>query len=318
VIRRNVDLAEHTNYKIGGPARFFADVASTEELSAIVDEWNAKKQSLPKEEQKMFVIGGGSNVLVDDEGYRGLIILNNIKSIDEQERLKITFGSGLLVAEAVDYCIAKSLSGLEWAGGLPGTVGGAVRGNAGAFGGETKDNCLSAESMNIKTLKLSTRDSRDCRFAYRSSCFKTEEGRDEIITRATFAFKPGERLEIAKLSQEKIDYRISHQPLDYPSAGSTFKNIPIEQVPERWQREFADQVKTDPFPVMPAAWMLSEAGLKGKKIGGAMFAEKHPNFLINLGGASSKDVLALIELAKKTVLEKFSVDIETEIIYLKP
>lgn len=313
MIKQNVSLKDYTYYGIGGPASYFLEVSSTKDLIAGLREWNEIPESAS---QKIFIIGGGTNVLASDEGFDGLVIKNSICAI-KREGTRISFGSGLPFESAVEFAIQNSLSGFEWAGGLPGSIGGAVRGNAGAFGGETKDNVASVESLNLEDLETKIYANSECQFTYRSSVFKSKLSGQEIILSATFDFVPGNQAEISKAVTEKIKYREDHQPLEYPSAGSTFKNIPLDQVPKEWQERYADKIKTDPFPVMPVAWLLSEAGLKGKRIGNAQFSEKHPNFLVNLGGAKSSDVLSLIQLAQKTVWDKFNTKIETEIIYLQ-
>src|SRR5690606_28079276 len=137
----------------------------------------------------------------------------------------------------------NSLSGLEWAGGLPGTVGGAVRGNAGAFGGETKDNVYEVESISLDSLKIIKRNNKECRFDYRDSIFKSESGKRELILKVKFKLQKGDEKTIKERTQEKIDYRIDRHPLNYPNIGSTFKNIPIQKVKKEVLEEFKDSIK---------------------------------------------------------------------------
>ncbi|MFA5927175.1 MAG: UDP-N-acetylmuramate dehydrogenase [Patescibacteria group bacterium] len=316
MIKENIQLNDYTHYKIGGPARYFLEVSSTEELIGGLKDWHAISTDLPPEARKRFVLGSGTNLLVDDRGYNGLIIRNSIK-FKNRDGNEVVFGGGLLFQEAIDFCIENSLSGIEWAGGLPGTVGGAVRGNAGAFGGETKDTVLEVESINLTTTNTIVRNNHECRFAYRHSIYKTDAAKDELITSAKFSLTPGNKEEIERIANEKIAYRNSRQPLRYPSAGSTFKNIDCAKAPADLVKKSADVIKNDPFPVIPVAHLLSECDLKGKSVGGAMISDMHPNFIVNTGNATASDIMSLIKMAQAAVQSKFNVSIEPEIMYLE-
>jgi UDP-N-acetylmuramate dehydrogenase len=315
MFKQNVPLKDYSRYQIGGPAAYFVEVFSIEELLQALKEWAKISAKFPKTKQKVYVLGAGTNLLISEKGFDGLVIHNCLGGI-VQKGEEVVVGSGVLLSELLDFCIANSLSGLEWAGGLPGTIGGAARGNAGAFGGETKDNVKEVLSIDLETLKESTRDRWECAFAYRYSIFKTEATKTEMILAVTLNLKEGKQAEIKKAIQEKIGYRNLKHPMEYPSIGSTFKNVKINKIPKKWQETFASSIKIDPFPVMPAAKFLIMAGVKGKKIGNAQIAEKHPNFIINLGDAKSKDVKALIAFAKEEVQRQFDVLLEEEIIYL--
>ncbi|OQA04610.1 MAG: UDP-N-acetylenolpyruvoylglucosamine reductase [bacterium ADurb.Bin400] len=315
MIKKNVPLNKYCHYRIGGLAKYFLEVNNIDDVINGLNEWKTISNGLNLASSNKFILGAGTNLLIDDHGYDGLVIRNNIRTINANNR-DITFGAGLLFSEAIDYCIDQSLSGFEWAGGLPGTVGGAIRGNAGAFGGETKDNIVNVTSVNIETLEIINRPFETCEFNYRSSIYKTLHAKDELIVNGTFRFEPGNQAAIKQAVQEKINYRQSHQPLQYPSAGSTFKNVDCRLASGRLIESCQHVLKTDPMPVIPVAHLLSEAGLKGTKIGGAMISEMHPNFIVNVDNATAKDVLDLINLAKKTIKNKYAVEIEPEIIYL--
>lgn len=317
LIQENVSLNQFSYYKIGGPARYFLAVSDFSELFAGLRDWQKIKAKLAPAARKEFIIGGATNLLIADEGFDGLIIHNNIKFVNSLGRNWFEFGAGLLVSEAIDFCLSNSLSGFEWAGGLPGTVGGAVRGNAGAFGGEIKDNIIEVKSFDLKAGIKRERNCQDCHFDYRNSIFKDGEGRGEIIISAVFCFSAGEQSEIKKAITTKIDYRQSHQPLEYPNAGSTFKNVDARGFSDKVMKKFKNVIKYDPFPVIPAAHLLSEARLKGKRIGCAEISKKHPNFIINLGGAKASDVLALIKIAQKKVREEFQISLQPEIILVR-
>lgn len=315
MLQENVLLSNYSRYKIGGPAAYFCEVSSKEELLKVLNEWGKISSNFPKAKQQMYILGGGTNILISEKGFDGLIIHNLITGI-HWDGEKLVVGSGVLVADLLSYCIENSLSGLEWAGGLPGTIGGATRGNAGAFGGETKDSVAEVLSINLETFKEITRDKRECIFAYRYSIFKTEVIRNEMILSVTLSLKKGKQAEIKKAIQEKIAYRNLRHPMEYPSIGSTFKNVKLDKISEKLKETLSASIKIDPFPVIPAAKFLIMADVKGKTIGDAQIAEKHPNFIINLGNAKSSDVKALIDFAKDEVKRKFDVTLEEEIIYL--
>src|ERR1035437_2133487 len=315
MFKQNVPLKDYSRYKIGGLAAYFLEVKSKEELSEGLKEWRKISAKFPEQRRKVYVLGAGTNLLISEKGFNGLIIHNVIGGI-EQRGEDLVVGSGVVIADLLNYCIENSLSGLEWAGGLPGTIGGATRGNAGAFGGETKDSVKEVLSLDLKTLKEKTRDKWECTFAYRYSIFKTAETKNEMILSIKLGLKEGKQAEIKKAIQEKIEYRNLRHPMEYPSIGSTFKNVKLDRIPEKWKEILIPSIKIDPFPVVPAAKFLILAGVKGKKIGDAQIAEKHPNFIINLGDAKSKDVKALINFAKDEVKREFNVALEEEIIYL--
>jgi UDP-N-acetylmuramate dehydrogenase len=305
-LQKNVLLKEYSNYKIGGTAKFLVEVSS-------VDELREAFTAVPSE--KIYVLGGGTKTLISDKGFDGLVIINKIEGI-EQEGDNVRVGSGTQMKDVLDYCIENSYSGLEWAGGLPGTIGGAVRGNAGSFKGETKDVVVQVESIDLKTLSEKVRDNAECKFGYRDSTFKSGVGSNDLITHVILRFVLGDKKEISEKIQQKIDYRINRQPLEYPSIGSTFKNIPLDSLSRELQEKFASFVKNDPFPMVPVTKLLALCDLKGKKVGGAMISDKQPNFIVNIDNATALDVKALIEIARNAVKEKFNLFLEEEVVHL--
>lgn len=303
-MQQNVPLKDFSNYGIGGPAKFFAELKSPNDLKEIdFSRFN-----------NLFILGGGTNVLIPDEGFNGLVVYNNLKKM-ELKGDELHLGAGELIEDILNFCVQNSLSGLEWAGGLPGTIGGAVRGNAGAFKGEIKDNVFSIQSFNVRTGKITTKTNKQCEFGYRMSFFKKNP--DEIITYVILKLVRGDKSSIEQQIQEKINYRFLKHPMEYPNIGSTFKNIPLTNLSEKLIKEFTAFIKNDPFPVVPTTKLLALAGLKGRREGDAQISEKHPNFIVNLRNARSSDVLKLIELAKKTVKEKWGIDLEEEIQILR-
>lgn len=303
-IMENVPLAAHCNYQIGGPARYFCDAANEDEIRAAISFAREKRAPI-------FILGSGTNLLFADEGFAGLVLKPNLTQIVLRGDI-VEIGAGALVSDLLNFTVAHSMSGLEWAGGLPGTVGGAVRGNAGAFKGEIKDRIVSVDSLDVDTLERISRDNAACRFAYRSSIFK-EKGGKEIILSTKIRMEKGEPEKIAAGIQEKINYRLQRHPMEFPNTGSTFKNVDLNFVPMKFREAFAKVIKLDPFPVIPTAFLITEAGLKGTRQGGAMVSTKHANFIINADHAKSADVKTLIVIVKQRVFEKFEIRLEEEI-----
>jgi UDP-N-acetylmuramate dehydrogenase len=311
MFQENIALNQYSNYKIGGPARYFAAVKTAEEVITAAAE--ARRLSAP-----IFVLGGGTNLLISDAGFPGLVMRAEFNALFLEAENRVRVGSGVLMKELVQFCIDNSLSGMEWAGGLPGTVGGAVWGNAGAFKGEMKDSLIATESVDITVEpKKITRTNPECQFGYRNSIFKMNAARGvtEVITELVFQFASGDQKAIAVSTQEKIDYRIAKQPLDYPNIGSIFKNTEISKVPAETLKRFEAKIKNDPFPVLPTAVLNDAAGLKGRTVGGAMVSPKHPNFIINsTGSATAADVKALMEIVRAEIKKQFGVELEQEVI----
>jgi UDP-N-acetylmuramate dehydrogenase len=324
ILRKNIPLSKYSNYKIGGPADYFFEAKKVDEIIKALDKWRSFRTSRNKK-NNIFILGAGTNILFDDKGYKGLIIKPKIEFIkkDGRDNLLLRVGAGVLMRNLLNFAISKNLSGLEWAGGLPGTLGGAIRGNAGAFGGKTKDIIKEVVSLDIsgRNPKIVRRKNKECDFGYRSSIFKKQSlgklGTREIIIEAVLVFKKGDKKSIKEIADKNVNYRKEKQPLEYPNIGSIFKNVNLKKIPKNKKKEFSAVIKTDPFPVMPAAHLISEAGLKGACFGGAMVSPKHPNFIVNVSKATSSDVENLIKLVKKKVKSKFGVELEEEIGYLK-
>ena len=316
--QENVLLSKFSNYKIGGYARFFFAAKNEREIRWAVAE--AKSKKLP-----IFILGGGTNLLMGEKGWDGLVLKPDIDVLKANGNVVVA-GAGVLMSDICSFAASKSLAGLEWAGGLPGTVGGAIRGNAGCFGGETKDSVVSVRSFDIKTMAIRERKRKDCAFDYRNSVFKKKKG-DEIILSVEFRFEKGEKKKITETMRKNIAYRIAHHPLEYPNIGSIFKNVPLsvfhKKGSKKYKKAVADttfalhgsqfSIKTEPFPVISAAKLISETGLCGVAFGGAMISPKHPNFIVNVFGADAHDVENLITLAKAEVRKKFGVTLEEEV-----
>lgn len=305
-IKKNVLLRNYTTFKIGGPAEYFLLALREKEILHAIKI--AKKLKLT-----IFVMGGGSNLLVSDKGVLGLVVKNNVSSPMILKKHNIVEApAGIVFGKVVDFSINKSLQGLEWAGGLPGTFGGAIRGNAGCFGAETKDVILSVRALD-NGLVLKKVSNAKCGFSYRSSIFKRENW---TVLSASVKLKKGDKKKLKVISDSHKSYRSQKHPLEYPNAGSIFKNVAVKELSLKFQKVFADKVKEDPFPIVPAAWFIIGAGLAGKKIGQAQISSKHSNYIVNLGGATAQDVIRLINLVQNKVKGKYGVILEPEVQFI--
>lgn len=312
IIKIGVSLAEHTSFRIGGNARYFLRASTLAELKKGLWQWKELSENFGSDEKRVFVLGGGTNLLVSENGFPGLVVHPEIKFIKSSDN-QVSVGAGQGLSSLVNFCLENSLVGLSWAGGLPGTVGGAVRGNAGAFGGETKDNILEVESLDIESLETKKRNRKECKFNYRDSVFKSGEGQNEIIVSARFVLVPGDSDSIKAEADDHIEYRKNRHPLHLPNAGSIFKNIPVEKVPAEILKKFEGHIKDDPFPVLPAAKIIADSGIVGHTIGGAQVSTTHPNFIVNIGNATSQNVKDLIAFEQKVIKEKYDINLEPEI-----
>lgn len=305
-IQENIPLAPLTTFRIGGPAKFFAEVKNEEELTEALKY--AKDNNLG-----FFVLGGGGNVLVSDAGFNGLVIkmkFNEIKvDINNSE---IQSDAGVSLAKIVKESVENSLTGMEWAAGIPGTVGGAIRGNAGAYGGDMESVIVSVKTLNTDSLQLTARNKDDCHFGYRESIFK--QNKNLIILSAVFKLQKGNKEESQKKIQETIKQRASKQPKG-SSAGSFFVNPVVNN--EKLIKEFEEASgKKSKAGKIPAPWIIERAGLKGKKIGGAMVSDIHANYIVNTGDATAEDVIMLASFIKQQVRDKFGVELREEVQYI--
>jgi len=308
IIEKNKIIAPLTNFKIGDEALYFVTLENLEDIYDFLEL--KEKFNLP-----IFILGGGTNLLFDK--FNGFVIKTKFKNFEILEPYVLKIGSNFLVSEVLEKLCEMGFSGFEWAGGLPGEIGGAIRGNAGCFGGEIKDLVIEVEALNLKTGEIKIFKKEEIEFEYRNSFFK--KNKEWLILSGIFKFNQGEKEKIKKEIEEKINYRKERHPLEYPNAGSIFKNINFEKAPEKLKNLALEKnkVKNDPFPVIPTAFVISELGLKGFKIGKAQISEKHANFIINLGGATFKDVYSLIDYIKKKVEDEFEVKLEEEIEIVK-
>lgn len=303
-VQEHVPLAPYTNYHIGGPAKYFAVARS-------VDDVQAGIAAAREREVELFVLAGGTNLIVPDEGVNRFVLKIELGGV-QIDGMIATAGAGASMGELVDATVAASLAGLQWAGGLPGSVGGAVRGNAGAFGGEIRDSLTLVRAITSEG-ELQTFQHHDCQFGYRESVFKRNGA---VILEAIFELEQGDRSKLESEVEAHQQYRRERHPLEYPNAGSTFKNVPLERIPPAFLAEWSHKVKQDPFPIMPVAVIIAAAGLTGYRVGDAQVSTKHTNYIVNLGHATYHNVTTVIEHIKATIKEKYGIELEEEILVL--
>ncbi len=278
----NEPMKLHTTFRIGGNARLFIEPQSEAELALVVKKCDGCNLDY-------FVLGNGSNLLVSDDGVSKVIIHlgKGFDLLEMPDETTIIAHAGASLSSVCRFALSNGLSGLEFAYGIPGSVGGAAYMNAGAYGGQMSDVVFSCGHID-KNGNYGCLSGDELSFGYRKSAYCSD---DLIITRVFFKLKKGNKEDIEAKMNELIQRRIDKQPLNFPSAGSVFKR------PEGYF----------------AGALIEQSGLKGKRVGGAAVSEKHAGFIVNTGNATCGDVVELIELCRKTVFEKFKVNLETEI-----
>lgn len=282
-LKQNESMKNHTSFKIGGECDYFVMPENSQQLKEVVAK--AKELNIP-----VFVLGKGSNILVLDGGIPGIVIsmagINDIEINGDE----ITAGAGVSVANLCTTALQNGLSGIEFAYGIPGSVGGGLYMNAGAYGGQFSDAVIRAEYITSDG-ELIAVEAKDMALGYRTSIFKQNGG---IILSATFKLSKGNADKIKAAMEDYMDRRKSKQPLEFPSAGSTFKR------PEGYF----------------AGALIEQNNLKGVSVGGAMVSEKHAGFVINYDNATAKDVKGLMAKIQKIVKENNGVELEPEIIFV--
>ncbi|MEK6222236.1 MAG: UDP-N-acetylmuramate dehydrogenase, partial [Chloroflexota bacterium] len=283
-LKENEPLARHTSSRIGGPADFLITVNSSKGLADAILQ-------LAQLSVQFEILGGGSNLLVSDAGFRGVVILNkarNMRFAEVGNTPSVFAESGSNFGALARKAAQKGFAGLEWAGGIPGTLGGAIFGNAGAHGSEIADNLVLAEVLHIEKGKQTWKNNQ-FGFQYRNSVLNDSQGKVFVLS-ATLALETGNAKEIEAKMDEYVSFRRKTQPPG-ASMGSMFKNP---------DGDFAGR-------------LIDAAGLKGKQIGAAQISELHGNFFLNHGNAMAEDVYTLLKFAQKTVAEKFNVNLKFEI-----
>ena len=281
----NEPMAKHTTFKVGGPCDLLMQPETEQELVEAIQQCKATGEPY-------FVIGNGSNLLVKDAGIRGtVIVISNLYSAVEpvpEQPYMLRAQAGVLLSKLAKTAYQMQLSGLEFASGIPGTLGGGIYMNAGAYGGELSQVIVQTRYYDQERGQVKTLTGEEHEFSYRHSVFQTNKN---IILESTLQLKPGNADEIKAMMDDFSMRRKSKQPLEYPSAGSTFKR------PEGY---FAGK-------------LIEDAGLRGFAIGGAQVSEKHCGFVINRGDATADDILRVIAHVKEEVLRQFGVELEEEV-----
>lgn len=301
-VHEKVFLSPLTTFRIGGPARYLYLAKSRKDIGQAIKI--ARECHLP-----FFILGGGSNLLVSDEGFDGLVIQVKSSKLKVKSDGKINAEAGVPLGAVVAASIKAGLTGLEWTVGIPGTIGGAICSNASAYSHWISELVLEVETLD-EAGRVKTLSNKGCQFKYHESVFKH---RSWVILEASFRLKKGNQEEGQKLIQQYLEDRRRRIP-PYPSAGSVFKNIVLsDQGPEFKEIIPKEKIKGG---MVPAGYLIEQCGLKGKQIGKAKIFEEHANFIVNLGEAKASEVVALINLCKKEVKEKFGIKLEEEICYL--
>lgn len=290
-VLENEPLSKHSSFKIGGLARYAVFPENKEQMIIAIE--SARQGGV-----KHIIVGNGSNLLFDDDGFDGVVIFTkNMSSAEYIHTVSGTFiraECGRSLTELASETGKKhGLTGLEFAYGIPGTLGGAVYMNAGAYGGQMSDVVIETEYYDPVSNEIKVIGKDEHLFSYRHSVFA--EHPEYVILSTLIELKEGDAEEIFAAMSKNINARKEKQPLEYPNAGSTFKR---------------------PAGNLFAGKLIEDSGLKGYTVGGAQVSEKHAGFTVNRGGATCRDVLAVIEHTKKTVLEKFGVELECEVIYI--
>lgn len=280
----NEPMSDHTSFRIGGPARFF--------VSPGASAFGGVLRTLKELGIERFIIGKGSNVLFDDDGFDGAVISTLGLDAFSLEDNVVKCSAGCSFTALSRFALDNSLAGLSFAYGIPGSVGGAVYMNAGAYNGEVSFVLSGSDYIDTDTYTLHHLEPEEHSFSYRYSSYKDHPER--VIISAEFKLEHGDYSAIKAEMDDFMDRRRTKQPLEYPSAGSVFKR----------------------YPGRYTAQMIDEAGLKGASVGGAEVSVKHAGFIINKGGATSRDVKELISLIERTIKDKFGIDIEREVIYV--
>lgn len=301
-IRKNVSLAPFTTFHIGGKADYFVETSGALELAEAF-EYAQTHHLLVR------VLGGGSNVIFPDAGFRGLIV----RILDGGTRIsgqRVSCGAGIKLFDIVRETVAAGLAGIERLAGIPGSFGGAIRGNAGAFGTEIGDVVVSVKVFIQETGMIKEYKQADCRFAYRTSVFK--DNPNLIILSAEMRLAEGDRVALEKIIQETIVKREAKHPQDAKCAGSFFINpvVKDEKLREEFEKDTGMRVRDE---TLPAGWLIDFVGLRGKKIGGAMISDKHPNYLVNTGTATAEDVMMLASLVKTRVRDELGIRLRAEV-----
>lgn len=295
-VKNNVPLSRFSTFQIGGPTKFLIEITEEEKLINALNYLN-------QEGLDYIILGSGSNILFPDQGFDGVVIKIETKNLLISKNI-ITTSAGNQLAEMVNLANKNILSGMEWATGIPGTVGGAIRGNAGAMGKEIANNLKSVRIWQNGEIK--EMQNEECGFNYRHSIFKNNQA---VILSANFELKNGIKEEIVQSMQAYLKQRTGRYPT-YPSAGSFFQNIDVKN----WtgKKEDLPEIFYERGKI-PTGWLIEQCDLKGYTIGGAKISDEHGNFIINYNKATQSDILKIVETAQTKVYNKFRINLIPEV-----
>lgn len=304
-IQEKIPLAPLTSFRVGGDANFYVEVSSVEELKEALNF--AKEKDI-----KYYLLGGGTNLLVSDKGFDGLVIRMKMNTVCLTEN-KIEADAGVPLIKVINMAAQAGLSGMELMAGIPGSVGGAVRGNAGAYGAEMCQVVKKVKAFDTEKNEPVEFEGESCDFSYRSSIFKKNP---QLIVLSTV-------LELAEVDQKEVQEktnaiimkRASMGLGGYRSAGSFFMNpvVENEKLKEEFEKEKGEAARGSK---LPAGWVIEQAGLKGKKIGGAAVCDKHSNYIINAENATADQVMMLVSYIKQQVRDQYGIQLQEEVNYL--
>jgi len=301
-VKLNEPMSKHTTFKLGGPAKYFITIDNNSELVEVLN-------FLREENVEYVILGGGSNVLCTDKELDAVVIKVASSEIKQLENDILQVDAGCITVAVARESVRLGLTGFEWGIGVPGTIGGAVRGNAGAMGGDMKGNIEKVEVYRQGEILELTNE--ECGFAYRESIFKNN---NDVVLRVWLKLAKSieESKDLMKKAIENIAYRNATQPQGFASSGCIFKNVIVKSQKPKAKSQDIPQEFLDKG-IISAGWLVDNAGCKGLQIGKAQVSEKHANFIVNLGGATAEDVKNLIDEVKEKVYNKFKITLETEV-----
>jgi UDP-N-acetylmuramate dehydrogenase len=320
IIQKDFPLSQILWYKIGGKTKYLLEAENSEDIKKALDF--IEKNNI----QKVFICGLGSNLIFTDDYFDGAVIrIVQTKKTDNSFQAKNEFATifaGAVLDDVIQFSFNNNIIGLEWAGGLPGTIGAGVRGNVGAFGKEIKESLFSVEVLEIKNTGYSLRTIKktDLHFSYRNSLIK--ENKNLIIVSTTFQLQPAAFEDVVKAKNtymNNINYRKEHHPIEYPTCGSVFKNITdanqIQKILAIWP-DIKESMDTKWHGKISMGYVVKRLGFSKYRVGNMQVSEKHANFIVNLGNAKASDVLTIIKEIQNKVQETFGFipEVEVEIV----
>lgn len=309
-LKRDEPLAKHSHYNVGGPAAYFVLATSSDELSGLI-------RTAIDHDVSWVVLGGGTNILVNDTGFDGLVVKAGNRGIEiDADQGCVMAEAGVLSSMLARQSAEAGLTGFEWGVGLPGTIGGAVRGNAGCFGGETKDQLVAVDVLDADTGEERSVPVDELEMGYRHSVIKD---RPWIVLRAHFQFEKRDAEQNLNRIKEVLSQRLDSQPKNAKCAGCAFKNVEFDDVAEiaKLQETIPDMPESFiEAKRIPAGWLVDQLGLKGTAIGGASVSEVHGNFITSDGTATADQIAQLISLIKTKVRDAYGIQLHEEIQYV--